>query len=176
MPAYHSKYCSQEDGAAVEACGCALLPLKVTKTRGPAPVTTEEDIIDEVVKYFRPNSLFRNFDVKGGADRTLVYLTLSMQQCIKECEKSQTRTEAEKALHAMIIKAFPTPGGPGWSLGGMFPTPDDIQEGETWRLYMKQAREELSFRVLDVLYYSDGSRNKWWFSFSKRKFMGKELK
>ena len=99
-----------------------------------------------------------------------------MQQFLKECERFKTRGEAEKALHALVIKQFPIPGGPGWSLGGMFPTPGDIQEGESWRLYMKQAREELSLRTLDVLFYSDGSKNKLWASFSKRKFMGKELK
>ena len=112
----------------------------------------------------------------AGADRSLIYLTLSMQQFLKECERFKTRGEAEKALHALVIKQFPIPGGPGWSLGGMFPTPGDIQEGESWRLYMKQAREELSLRTLDVLFYSDGSKNKLWASFSKRKFMGKELK
>ena len=70
MPAYHSKYAGQETGD--EACGCAMLPLK-TKTRGPAPLAAEgeEDIVDEVIKYFRPNSLFRNFEVKGGAARRL---------------------------------------------------------------------------------------------------------
>ncbi|KAH8048953.1 hypothetical protein JL722_12188 [Aureococcus anophagefferens] len=184
MPAYHSKYAGAETGD--EACGCALLPLK-TKTRGPAPLMAdgEEDIVDEVIKYYRPNSLFRNFEVKGapasapprgrsragtrpshgtpsfvaGADRSLIYLTLSMQQFLKECERFKRR-----GLRA-VIKQFPIPGGPGWSLGGMFPTPGDIQEGESWRLYMKQAREELSLRTLDVLFYSDGSKNKWWASF-----------
>ena len=176
MPAYHSKMAGAEGGHD-EACGCTLLPLK-TKTRGPAPIAGEgeEDIIDEVIKYFRPNSLFRNYEVKGGADRTLIYLTLSMQQFLKECERFKTRPEAEKAVHALVIKQFPVPGGPGWALGGMFPTPGDIQEGESWRLYMKQAREEISLRMLGVLYYEDGSKNKWWASFSKRKFMGKELK
>ena len=110
MPAYHSKLVGTEF---TEACGCALLPLK-TKTRGPAPACTEEeDIVDEVIKFFRPNSLFRNFDVKGGADRTLIYLTLSMQQVIKECERFKTRPEAEKAVQAMTMKQFPIPGGPG---------------------------------------------------------------
>ncbi|KAJ1458311.1 actin-related protein 2/3 complex subunit 3 [Pelagophyceae sp. CCMP2097] len=177
MPAYHSKYCGLETGE--EACGCALLPLKVTKSRGPAPIVTdaaEEDIVDEVIKFFRPNSLFRNFDVKGGPDRTLIYLTLSMQQCLMEVEKTEKKADASRALLALTLKAFPIPGGPGWALGGLFPTPQDINEGETWRLYMKQAREELSYRVLEVLYSPDGSKNKWWGSFSKRKFMGKELK
>ena len=76
----------------------------------------------------------------------------------------------------MLIKQFPIPGGPGWTLGGMFPQPGDIQEGEAWRLYMKQAREEVAKRALDVLYRADGTKDKWWGSFSKRKFMGKELK
>ena len=99
-----------------------------------------------------------------------------MQQFLKECERYKTRGDAEKALHALVIKQFPITGGPGWSLGGMFPTPNDIQEGESWRLYFKQAREELSLRTLDILFYSDGTKNKWWASFAKRKFMGKELK
>lgn len=174
MPAYHSKYCGV---ASEEACGCALLPLK-TKSRGPAPPCPagEDDIIDEVIRYFRPNCLFRNFDVKGGADRTLIYLTLTMQQVLKECERFKTRPEAEKSTQAMITKQFAVPGGPGWSLGGLFPVPGDIQEGETWRLYMKQAREEIASRTLDILFYPDGSKNKWWNSFAKRKFMNKELK
>lgn len=173
MPAYHSKYVG---ASADEACGCALLPLK-TKTRGPAPPCdpSEEDIVDETIRFFRPNCLFRNFDVKGGADRTLIYLTLSMQQVIKEAERFKTRPEAEKAIHAMIMKQFPIPGGPGWALGGMFPVPNDLQEGETWRLYMKQARDEVANRTLDLLFYKDGSKNKWWNSFAKRKFMNKAL-
>ena len=103
MPAYHSK--ASDEGVRVRllppgsptlrpsrahalsfphqvdaACGCALLPLR-TKSRGPAPITDdEEDIVDEAIKYFRPNSLFRNFEVKTGADRTLIFLTLCVQQ------------------------------------------------------------------------------------------------
>jgi len=177
-----------------------------------------------VIKYFRPNCLFRNFDVKGGADRTLIYLTLSMQQMLRECERHKARADGEKAqwigvsrdskemdemTRAMkvCLNVGPSAGAPGARpqavsdarraglvrrrpetkpvitlvmkrrpLGGMFPVPNDIQEGETWRLYMKQAREELATRTLDVLYYADGSKNKWWNSFAKRKFMGKELK
>ena len=62
MPAYHSKV---DAAGAQEACGCTLLPLK-TKSRGPAPVAPDdaEDIVDEVLKYFRPNCLFRNFDAR----------------------------------------------------------------------------------------------------------------
>jgi hypothetical protein len=63
---------------------------------------------------------------------------------------------------------------------------------DLFKAYFKQARDELGNRLLDRLFDSDGSKNKWWqvkclllidessdFSskaFSKRKFMGKELK
>lgn len=60
-----------------------MLPLK-TRLRGPAPcldpASAEEDQIDEAIKLFRANVLFRNFEVLGAADRTLIYLTLSIHQ------------------------------------------------------------------------------------------------
>ena len=149
MPAYHSKI----DGAgATRPAAAPFLPLK-TKLRGPAPAAPPEgdDIIDETIKYFRPNCLFRNFDVSKSSDRTLVYLTLSMQQFLKECERHSTRQAGEKAVKSLVLKQFPIPGSPGWPLGGLFPPPKDIQEGEAWRLYMKQARDELASRTLDVL-------------------------
>ena len=120
--------------------------------------------------------MFRNFDVSKSSDRTLVYLTLSMQQFLKECERHATRQAGEKAVKSLVLKQFPIPGSPGWPLGGLFPPPKDIQEGEAWRLYMKQARDELASRTLDVLYKDDGAKDKWWGSFAKRKFMQKELR
>lgn len=50
-----------------------------------------EDIIDEVIMYFRANVLFRNFEVKGGADKTLIYLTLHVVQCLVKCEKIEDK-------------------------------------------------------------------------------------
>ena len=35
-----------------------------------------EDIITEAINLFRANSLFRNFEIKGAADRVLIYLIL----------------------------------------------------------------------------------------------------
>ena len=58
-------------------CGMTILPVK-TNIRGPAPRGTQgtEDIVDEAIKFFRANVLFASFDVKGGADRVLIFLTL----------------------------------------------------------------------------------------------------
>jgi actin related protein 2/3 complex, subunit 3 len=51
----------------------------------------KEDIIDEVLMYFRANVLFRNFDVRGGADKTMIYLTLHAVQCLVKCEKIEDK-------------------------------------------------------------------------------------
>jgi len=79
MPAYHSGF--PKDCASV--CGLAMLPLK-TKARGPAVCldvgASEEDPVDEALRLFRANVLFRNFEVQGAPDRTLIYLTLLIHQ------------------------------------------------------------------------------------------------
>jgi hypothetical protein len=82
MPAYHSAF--PKDAPSV--CGLAMLPLK-TRARGPAvsldataAAGGDEDQIDEALRLFRANVLFRNFEVQGAPDRTLIYLTLLIHQ------------------------------------------------------------------------------------------------
>ena len=65
----------------------------------------------------------------------------------------------------------------GWPLGGLFAPPADKKEGDAFRAYFKQAREELALRLVNRLFDgAGGAKNKWWQAFSKRKFMGKELR
>lgn len=158
--------------------------------------TDKDDIIDEVLTLFRANVLFRNFEVQGGADRTLIYLTLHVVQCLVKCERIEDKQLALKELRALSIKNFPGPGEAGWTLGGLFPAPSNATEANLWKTYMKQAREELAIRLCDRLFDGPAAKNKWWQvwsyalfvvsllpsydqlsqAFSKRKFMGKELK
>lgn len=77
MPAYHSSFNAAEGET---LCGCPVLPLK-TRVRGPAPCVepvagAPEDVVDEALRLFRANVLFRNFELQGGGDKLLVYLTL----------------------------------------------------------------------------------------------------
>jgi actin related protein 2/3 complex subunit 3 len=102
-------------------------------------------------------------------------LTLYVGQCLQELERVATKGNAEKVVHQIAIKAFAIPGETSWKLGGMYPPPKSAAEAEGFRAYIKQCREEIGLRVLEVLYLPDGSKNKWWQSFSKRKFMGKTL-
>jgi actin related protein 2/3 complex subunit 3 len=54
-------------------------------------VTDDEDIIDETLNFFRANVFFRNFDVKGKADRTMIYLTLYTHYLLVKAEKMDDR-------------------------------------------------------------------------------------
>ena len=63
------------------ACGIPLIPLKYNL--GDGAFKDEKDIIDEALYAFRANILFRNFEVKGAADKLLIYLTLFINQCLK---------------------------------------------------------------------------------------------
>ncbi|CAM9790450.1 unnamed protein product [Phaeothamnion confervicola] len=134
-----------------------------------------DDIIDEALFFFRANVMFRNFDVRCGADRILVYLTFYIQQCLREMEKTDEKQLAERALYNLAIRKFAVPGEPDWQLGTLFPSPQSRDEAEKCRSYLKQCREEVGGR-LAARVFADGAKSKWWMLFSKRKFMGKELR
>ena len=73
--------------------------------------------------------MFRNFDVRGGPDKTLVYLTLFAHACLVKCERITDKNQAIKDLRAMAGKQFAIPGESGWPLGGLFAPPADRKEG-----------------------------------------------
>ena len=118
MPAYHSK---QTGEGMPEACSCSLVPIK-TEVRGPAAQAPagQDDIIDDVLNFFRANVLFRNFDIRGGVDRTLIYLTLFTCLCLVKCEKIEDKPTAVRELRTLAEKKFTIPGEASWPLGGLF--------------------------------------------------------
>jgi hypothetical protein len=56
----------------------------------------------------------------GTADRTLIYLTMHVVQCLVKCEKIEDKPSAVRELRAMSQKPFLSPGESGFALGGMF--------------------------------------------------------
>mmetsp|Transcript_87756 Transcript_87756/g.284067 ORF Transcript_87756/g.284067 Transcript_87756/m.284067 type:complete len:177 (+) Transcript_87756:107-637(+) len=172
MPPYHSRFNSI---SAPSVCGCALLQLR-TRFRGPAaappPGSTDadfEDVVDEALKSFRWNILFRNFEVLGAADRVLVYLTLWVQKCVAVAAQAGCAQDAGRQLEAMAGEDLPGPGDAGFVLAPLFPV-GPAGECQTAKAYLKQLRQETLARLLPTL-YSGGQPNKWWFQFSKKKFM-----
>jgi hypothetical protein len=89
----------------------ALLPLR-TRTRGPAiqlpalPADVTEltidsahesyDPLDEVLALFRANTFFRNFEIKGPADRVMIYGILFVSEVLSKIKPGMSRREAEK--------------------------------------------------------------------------------
>jgi len=86
-----------------------------------------EDIIDETLNYFRANMLFRNFEVRGPADRLLVYLTLYAHQALTRLP-GKDKDAAGKVLYQLAIENFPIPGDKNFVLGGLVQNPKDRAE------------------------------------------------
>jgi len=170
MPVYHSAF-NDFKGQAI--CGTMVFPLK-TKVKGPAPPckTSDEDIIDEAIKYFRANVLFRNFQTQGPADLTLAYITAFIAQLLREFVKQKTKNDAKAKITAVsMAQNFAVPGDKTWTMQGFFKEPANRQEAEIFRQYYRQLREEVTNRLVELAYSENGEQNKWWIAFSKRKFM-----
>lgn len=158
--------------------------------------------MDEALYYFRANVLFRTFEVQGDADRVLVYVTLFASQCLQEVAtaRCEVKADVQKVLRQLGgASTFALPGVAGFPVSaiiscapsergaccahaaraprnrrrpsGMHPA----RLAEPMRQYLKQLRAVTAERLYDRLINEDGSVNKWWLSFSKRKFMGKSL-
>ncbi|KAJ8629403.1 hypothetical protein MRB53_022726 [Persea americana] len=167
---YHSSFVDEEGVA--KACGCPLLPLK-SHIKGPAPISNQDrtDIVDEAITFFRANVFFRNFDIKSSADKLLIYLTLYINVALKRLEGCRTLAEGTKAIINLGLEKVPVPGEAGFPFAGLFAVPQSRQEAELFRNYLKQIREETSGRLLSCAYRPNGTPNKWWLAFAKRKFM-----
>jgi hypothetical protein len=76
----------------------------------------------------------------------------------------------------LAIGSFLIPGDGGFALGTYYPAPESRAEGDNFKAYFKQAREELTIRLCDRVFNPDGSKSKLWQQFSKRKFMGIDMK
>jgi actin related protein 2/3 complex subunit 3 len=167
---YHSSFVEEE--GITKACGCPLLPLK-SHIKGPAPVSEQDrtDIVDEAITFFRANVFFTNFDIKSPADKLLIYLTFYINVALKRLEGCRTLAVGTKAIINLGLEDISVPGEAEFPFPGLFPLPLSNEEADLFRNYLKQVREETSGRLLSVAYRANGTPNKWWLAFAKRKFM-----
>ncbi|XP_070572173.1 actin-related protein 2/3 complex subunit 3-A-like [Ptychodera flava] len=170
MPAYHS---SME--APLSVGNMALMPLK-TQFRGPAPKTTENDIIDDAIQFFKANVFFKNYEVKSTTDRTLIYITLYISECLKKLQRCQSKNDGEKEMYTLAIRNWNIPGEPGFPLNAVYTKPNGRGEEDQMRNYLQQIRQETGLRMCDRVFDKTTNRpSKWWMCFAKRKFMDKSL-
>ncbi|KAH3664179.1 hypothetical protein OGAPHI_004893 [Ogataea philodendri] len=152
----------------------AVLPLN-TKFKGPAfPATSDYDIIDEVLDLFRANSFFKNFEIRGPSDRTLIYGILFVSQCLNALNASTSQNEAVRILTNLSLDNFSIPGEIGFPLNSLYQPPRDKNEALFLRQYLAQFRQELANRLIARI-YTDALPSKYWLAFTRRKFMNKSL-
>ncbi|KIJ56957.1 hypothetical protein M422DRAFT_23092 [Sphaerobolus stellatus SS14] len=178
MPAYHSSFNELADVRLVG--NTPLLPIK-SSFRGPAPTAEPEtaDILDETLDLFRANSLFRNFEIKGPADRLLIIFILFISDCLTKLSTSRVppnQLEATKSLNTLAVDSFPLPGDANFPLNAHYAAPGNRGDADYLRQYLVQARQELAARLVDRLYADGtGKPSKWWMAFTKRRFMNRSL-
>ncbi|KAI9202934.1 actin-related protein 2/3 complex subunit 3 [Polychytrium aggregatum] len=168
MPVYHS---SISDADARVLGSIPLLPIK-TRVRGNAPpaAPNADDIIDEALDLYRANSFYRNFEIRGGSDRVLIYLILYIQECLLKLSKLPGQSEANTLLQTHAVQSFPVPGEAGFPLNAVYTKTSTNDETDQLRQYLTQMRQELSSRLVQRI-YEDNKPSKWWMCFAKRKFM-----
>lgn len=171
MPAYHSSLQSPQ-----KIGNIALLPLKTT-FKGPAPKEVgDQDVIDEALYFFKANVFFRNYEIKGEADRTLIYITLYITECLKKLQKCASKNTGLKEMYSLALQRFELPGEAGFPLNAMYTKPSNRDEEETMRAYILQLRQETGVRVCEKVFDPETDKpSKWWLCFAKRRFMDKSL-
>ncbi|XP_062499923.1 actin-related protein 2/3 complex subunit 3-like [Corticium candelabrum] len=171
MPAYHSSFNGQQYRL---LANMALLPINTT-FKGPAPRGDGSmDIVEEALYYFKANVFFKNYEIKGEADRVLMYLTLYTTECLKKMTKCRTKNDALKEMNTLALANFPIPGDPNFPLNSFFTKAKDRAEGDQMAQYLLQLRQELGARLVPKVFEGD-KPSKWWLCFSKKKFMDKTL-
>uniref|UniRef100_A0A914W4D0 Actin-related protein 2/3 complex subunit 3 n=1 Tax=Plectus sambesii TaxID=2011161 RepID=A0A914W4D0_9BILA len=172
MPAYHSQYTDVK----MHVGNMALLPLR-TQFKGPAPKADGEDIIDEALFYFKPNIFFREYEIKGAADRTLIYLTFYISECLRKLQKCASKNQGLKDMHTLALsQQLPIPGEQGFPLNSMYKPPAGRQDEDTMRAYLLQLRQETGMRLCEKVFDPQTDKPlKWWLCFAKKRFMDKGL-
>nr|XP_006819058.1 PREDICTED: actin-related protein 2/3 complex subunit 3-like [Saccoglossus kowalevskii] len=154
MPAYHSSYLSPPQLVA----NMALLPLR-TQFRGPAPKSKIYVMI-----------------IVSEADRTLIYITLYITECLKKLQRCHAKKDGLKEMHSLAIMKWDIPGEPGFPLNAMYHRPNGRQEEDNMRAYLQQLRQEIGVRMCEKVFDPTTDKpTKWWMCFVKRKFMDKSL-
>ena len=108
------------------AFGCASREARRVAPTRPSPpwrAGGEKDIVDEAIYYFKANVFFKNYEIKGDADRVLVYLTLYISQCLGRLQKCANANEASKAIATLAIENFSIPGDKDFPMNQLYAKP-----------------------------------------------------
>jgi actin related protein 2/3 complex subunit 3 len=185
---YPSKFNEKEvavDGKTT-LIGCGMYAIKQTPScgsaGGPAPrLETDddaEDILDEVLYYFKPRMLLHTYPMEGPADRLSLYLTLFVHQCLVKLAPPRgslvTKNQAKSVLHAFANESVVSPGDASYPFNAMYPAAS-AEEAAAFKDYAKQLKLELAARLAVKVFAFPGegdTGNKFWLPFAKTSLLG----
>lgn len=61
------------------------------------------DPLDEILALFRANTFFRNFEIKGPADRVLIYGILYVSEVLTKIKPTAGKRDAEKVCFFLLL-------------------------------------------------------------------------
>ncbi|KAL2767812.1 actin-related protein 2/3 complex subunit 3 isoform 2, partial [Daubentonia madagascariensis] len=88
---------------------------------------------------------------RNEADRTLIYITLYISECLKKLQKCNSKSQGEKEMYTLGITNFPIPGEPGFPLNAIYAKPANKQE-DVMRAYLQQLRQETGLRLCEKVF------------------------
>jgi len=181
MPAYHSALLG--DSTLPVLAGFATPDVQrigSASVSDPQAAECPADIVDEALALYRLNAFCRAFDIRGPADRTLVYLLLHIGDVLSflRARDAASAAEAQRAVasSALATASVAVPGEAAFPLdAGMFPKPADAEEAERLRSYLAAVRSETTARLIARVYSDGGAPSFLWLPFGKRRFMNRSL-
>ena len=84
--------------------------------------------MDESLALYRANCFFRNFEIKGNADRLLIYTILFIGECLSKLSRTTNASDALKTLTTLAVGNFSIPGDAGFPLNSLYQTASNRQE------------------------------------------------
>ena len=79
---------------------------------------------------------FKNYDVRGPADKVLIYLTVYIQKVLEVVAKNPEKSEAKKAILALIQEPVPTTASAGFMAALVVKSRPSAEE-EKYRTYLR---------------------------------------
>lgn len=195
MPSYHS-ILNHDINSIPISCGFPLISFELNKQpildfKKIKEKSINVDILDEALTYYRLNILFKNYPLKSEADKIIVYATVFLSKCLEIFHSNYNDAKKTKdALKELIIEAEWSPNYKTHFLNGILinsssnknnvnSNSNSYSQSEVSSLqkYLKQIRTELVFRLNCILFDNENAlnKNKFWLSYSKKKFLGYEM-
>lgn len=175
--AYHSQIeCNRQFGD----CNMAWMPLKnPSNIRGNAPsLGDEQDIVDDIISFFRANVFFQSYTMDTNVDKLYVYGTLYLAECLKQIHRCKNKKQAKSELYTLAVQnvSREMPGDPKFPLNAFIRAPSKSKDKADLTTYLTQLRQIIGERIIEKCYDDETSGpSKWWMMFNKNRFIGKTL-